>query len=1144
MTSLFISYSRKDKDAAQKLTDAFQVQDLDFWIDWEGIPPTVDWWKEIEKGIEEADEFLFLLSPSSCASKVCKREIEHAVKNGKRLIPVVVRDIQTEDVPAELSSLNWIFLRDTDDFEAAFGELITSIRTDYVWVQSHRRLQVRALEWEKKDERSLLLRGRDLREAEEQLTSAGQKDPLPTDLQRRYVLESRRGESRTRNAVLIVGALVIVALALLSVVAFNQSRLATANAALAFVNLENAQTAQANAEAQRALAVTNEQEALRQAKISRGRALAANSQLNRDKNQLSLLLAMEALDTVSDLPYTERLQPEQALRDSLSRVGGIPISVYQLGSYTLSPDGRWLAVWTQEYSISLVDMQNLDAEPVVLGWEQVHITDSSFSPDGRWLAVGSEDRTVRVWDTRNLSAEPNILTGHQDTTVRLAFSPDGNWLASWGWNDDTVNLWDLHDPGIGPSTLPGHPDNFSDAFSYDGHWLITVDKAQAVRLWNMQRRSEQPVLLTGYENSIMSFTFSPDGRWLVAASEGTAPLWDMQNPDAEPTILQGAAYDIPVFTFSPDGLWLAADQDNFAVENDAHVWDLRTLATDPIVLHGLDAPILFTPDSHFLVADAGDNTVHILELQNLNAAPLILTGHEQWITTMAVSPDGRWLAAGSVDHSIRLWDIQQALQNPSATSIVLRGHEGTVFGIHDLTFSSNGHWLLSYSSDRVPRLWDMQNIMNLSADPIILQNGRVFAFSADGQWFASEGPGHTVSLANIHDPSIPAMVLPGFKEALASVVFSPDGRWLAADGSTIYSILWDLQKAAPDPTSVVIRGTEDLKDFTPDTRWLITNAGTSVQLWDVNNIETPVKSIAVAGFISDMAVSPDSRWLAVSGDENTVQLVDLQNPAADPIVLGGYQDHVSVLDFSPDSHWLATGSFDGEIRVWDLQNLTSEPEVLRGHTGYIYTLVFSPDSYRLATGSYDETIRLWDVPNLGVEPIVFHGYVGSGSPYPTLAFSPDGVWLATAGGHIGDQPPRLWDLRNSSTEPILLIGREDLGDISSGGLAFSPDGRWLATWHGRVRLWDMQDPTAQPILLQGDGVSFSPDGNWFVTESDRTRLLWNLNISEVREKACQVVGRNFTREEWMLYFPEEEYRKTCDQWLLEPITTPTPVTVP
>src|SRR5574341_1736249 len=147
MAKVFISYSLKYIYFAKRLTGELQKSNLDFWIDWEGIPPTVDWWKEIEKGIEEADIFLFLISPDSAKSKVCKQEIAHAVKNGKRLIPLVVRDIEGDELPTELSHLNWILFRENDEFRPAFDKLITAIKTDYVWVQAHRQLQVKALEW-------------------------------------------------------------------------------------------------------------------------------------------------------------------------------------------------------------------------------------------------------------------------------------------------------------------------------------------------------------------------------------------------------------------------------------------------------------------------------------------------------------------------------------------------------------------------------------------------------------------------------------------------------------------------------------------------------------------------------------------------------------------------------------------------------------------------------------------------------------------------------------------------------------------------------------------------------------------------------------------------------------------------------------
>lgn len=148
MIKVFISYSRKDIEFAKRLTAELQKNKLEFWVDWEGIPPTVDFMKKIEKGIEESDVFLFLVSPDSVISKVCGEEIVHAAKNGKRLIPLIVRDVKSEELPQALSHLNWIFFRKKDNFEESFQKLLFGINTDFEWVDVHSRLLVRALEWQ------------------------------------------------------------------------------------------------------------------------------------------------------------------------------------------------------------------------------------------------------------------------------------------------------------------------------------------------------------------------------------------------------------------------------------------------------------------------------------------------------------------------------------------------------------------------------------------------------------------------------------------------------------------------------------------------------------------------------------------------------------------------------------------------------------------------------------------------------------------------------------------------------------------------------------------------------------------------------------------------------------------------------------
>lgn len=211
MTKLFISYSRKDKSFAERLVGCFGEQQTDIWIDWENIPPSTDWWDEIKRGIEEADAFIFLVSPDSVISRVCAEEIAHAVKNGKRLIPAIARDVAPKDAPPEVSKLNWIFFRENDSFQEAFKKLDIAIHTDFEWVQIHREIQVKALKWERQTfENSLLLRGKELNDTEKYFRAKLTVDPKPTTLQENFILKSRQFAIRQHRILMSISSSVLV----------------------------------------------------------------------------------------------------------------------------------------------------------------------------------------------------------------------------------------------------------------------------------------------------------------------------------------------------------------------------------------------------------------------------------------------------------------------------------------------------------------------------------------------------------------------------------------------------------------------------------------------------------------------------------------------------------------------------------------------------------------------------------------------------------------------------------------------------------------------------------------------------------------------------------------------------------------------
>ena len=144
MSDLFISYSRKDIAYARLLHKALKENDLETWIDWQDIPPSSEWLKEVYTAIEEANTFIFILSSSSALSEICILEIDHARKNNKRIVPIVIDDVEPSKVHPALAAINWIFSRSKDELQPAIASLIEAIQTDYDWVKAHTRLQIRA----------------------------------------------------------------------------------------------------------------------------------------------------------------------------------------------------------------------------------------------------------------------------------------------------------------------------------------------------------------------------------------------------------------------------------------------------------------------------------------------------------------------------------------------------------------------------------------------------------------------------------------------------------------------------------------------------------------------------------------------------------------------------------------------------------------------------------------------------------------------------------------------------------------------------------------------------------------------------------------------------------------------------------------
>jgi WD40 repeat protein len=392
---------------------------------------------------------------------------------------------------------------------------------------------VRAREWETQGRNdSFVLRGDDLNEAEAKLAQS-ERDPRPTDLQRQYVLASRKSASRRQRLVIIgvtFALIVAVGLAIFAFVLFQRSL---------------------RAEAQ----------AKEQARIALSRQLAAQALASLDDQfDLALLLSLEAnhiTDTVearSSLLTTVGHQPH--LTAFLHGHDG-PVN-----SLAFSPDSDSqiliLASASDDNTIRLWDVttgKQLD-EPLI--GHDGPVNSLAFSPDGQILASGSDDNTIILWDMTGpddeegqfLYSKRDPLSGHDGRVTNLAFDPNGQILAS-GSEDRTIILWDLTTGEQLDEPLIGHDHPVTGlTFRPGGQILASSSCGELgpsqtfspppcilgeIRLWDVASRRLLGEPLTGHNARVHSLAFSPDGQILASASDSgysndnndAVILWDL-----------------------------------------------------------------------------------------------------------------------------------------------------------------------------------------------------------------------------------------------------------------------------------------------------------------------------------------------------------------------------------------------------------------------------------------------------------------------------------------------------------------------------------------------------------------------------------------------------------------------------------------
>lgn len=294
-----------------------------------------------------------------------------------------------------------------------------------------------------------------------------------------------------------------------------------------------------------------------------------------------------------------------------------------------------------------------------------YISSVAWSPDSKRIASASGDRTVQVWDAADGS---HVLTyrGHTDDVATVAWSPDGQLIASGGL-DNTVQVWNAV-TGARVFTYTKHTDAvYNVVWSPDGKRIASASQDGTVQIWDATT-GEHVVTFTGLTpvrgalGAKNAVAWSPDGKYLAIGGEGpvtmlnaaTAQIIGYYGPHG------GASHAV---AFSPDGTYLAVGRDDSSVQ----VWNVAN-PTNPIYTYGGHMADIFavtwSPDSKRIASGGEDSTVQVWDALTGNHA-FTYRGHldyywghftsNQYVNTVAWSPDGKLIASGSSDDTLQVW---------------------------------------------------------------------------------------------------------------------------------------------------------------------------------------------------------------------------------------------------------------------------------------------------------------------------------------------------------------------------------------------------------------------------------------------------------------------------------------------------------
>jgi len=625
--------------------------------------------------------------------------------------------------------------------------------------------------------------------------------------------------------------------------------------------------------------------------------------------------------------YTPRFATFRLLTGGLTKWPAMELKIpvpdkQRVRCVTWSRDGKYVAAAVE----NCVYVWSTSTRMRVSGPFHVSLVMSiAFSHDGRWLAVGLWIGRIRIWDVvgeteREVGVQWKAHRGHNMAVSAVAFAEDGKRLV-FGLHDCTIRIWDLEKGEAVGEPFAGHNNPVWEVSYLDEEHILSRSGFRTVRVWNVKtrKRTSRTDVPTGTIHSTVRYDANLVSDHCAESSFDVCS-WKKAAESEEMGYKEDQWWS-PIAALSPNGKFIATCN-----PYNIHVWSAMAgiLAGGPFNEEGVTC-LAISPDGRRLASGSEDGTVRVWSVQLVDDGGTESSGRKA-PSAVSFMPDNEKIVVGRTDGRVEVLDASTGRE---VVTITEGGHYNQWTRV---AVSLNGNWIAS-TWDKEMYIWTQSGevIAGLSDDKVM----STVAFSSYANNLMAYGTrGGTVYILD----ALTGALVAGPKEisscAVTSLALSPSTgngsatmqTRLAVGTEDGHTFIWDTRTGNTIESFSHHESVQALA-FSSDGTSITSAAGDyTLCIWDLSNgkdVRRPVKFSGVGKTPRPLiALTPDGRRVAFTGINHTILLFDVIHDSDiilhGPLVLAGHVNDLYQFAFSRDGKYLTTPSRDRMLRIWDI----------------------------------------------------------------------------------------------------------------------------------------------------------------------------------------------------------------------------------